>query len=949
MAETLSSSATRFELSEDQQLVVLLTGQMTLLAFSAFLIQTVGTALVITDFGSNSVPYVYIATSIVGSLFAAGYAALQRRWRLTTAAAVSILVFAVFVLVAWLGRVSFAWLWVSFALMISMALLYQLASIIVGGQAGQLLDIRQMKTIFPTVLSGFTIGVMSAAAAVSILPELIGGSVNLLLIAVASFALALLLLYLTVQRYGEKFPRPTTATKTKKEPTKPINQILRSRYVRVILAYQMLSTMGTYLVTFIYLNQLEVAFPQLDDLVGFIGNFNFVTMALSLLFLSLVAGRLFNRLGLRFGITANPFMIALILLLMVIAGPIWGLASGLFFWLAVSGRFFDILLSYGTTSSSVKAMYQALPADERPFVETAVEGIGVPVAMGFAGAIMLIFTLIPGLNLSHLIILTVIITTMWVLTGLAVYRDYRRVLVKTLSRRTLNKADFSLEDGSTLAVLETMLQSDKPHDVILALDLLTEANAPDLDNKLLTLLDHEGVDARIEALRRIETRKIVAALPRIKLLLAAEKDEAVLGTAVRALCALAEDDLVETAQPFLDDGTSASSVGAIVGLLRYGGISGVLAAGQQLTEWQASPDAEERRVAAEAIGEVGVANFYRPLIPLLQDEAATVRREALVASSKVHHPRLLPYVIDNLANPLTRSAAMSALVATGERLLPTVSKGLAGDESVDEADIIRMVRVCGQMKGQKVIDMLKPHIDHPDNDVQLAVLQALQLANYQATDAGEITEINRTMRGEVAHGLRTLLAKQELGQDAVYDAVHRALDHEYEEARERTFLLLSYIYDTRAILRAEEQLIHGNSASQALALETLDVTLTGEQKQMVFPLVDTKLTMEQQIKQLQAVFELAHLPSSERLVEMIADPEQEWTNGWTRACVLQAVGKLGLTELADAVEQTLAIEEHPVKETAVWTLLKLAPQRLSQHHERLIQDNNPVVRQLIAQ
>ncbi|MEM7113914.1 MAG: hypothetical protein AAF614_15875 [Chloroflexota bacterium] len=333
---------------------------------------------------------------------------------------------------------------------------------------------------------------------------------------------------------------------------------------------------------------------------------------------------------------------------------------------------------------------------------------------------------------------------------------------------------------------------------------------------------------------------------------------------------------------------------------------------------------------------------------MLQDRSPSVRREALVASSKVHHPRLLPYVIDNLANPLTRSAAMSALVATGERLLPVVTVALAGDSDHDEEDMIRMVRVCGQMKGMQVINRLKPHIDHPDNDVQLAVLQALQLADYHATDTTEIAEINRTMRGEVAHGLRVLLAKQELGQDAVYDAVHRALDHEYEEARERTFLLLSFIYDTRAILRAEEQLVHGNSASKALALETLDVTLTGEQKQMVFPLVDAKLTAEQQIKQLQAVFELEYLSLSERLVEMIADPEQEWTNGWTRACVLQAVGKLGLTELVDVVEEALTIEEHPVRETAVWALHALSPQHFKMHQDRLKLDDNPNVAKLVV-
>ncbi|MEM7113917.1 MAG: HEAT repeat domain-containing protein, partial [Chloroflexota bacterium] len=590
--------------------------------------------------------------------------------------------------------------------------------------------------------------------------------------------------------------------------------------------------------------------------------------------------------------------------------------------------------------------YQALPASDRGLVETTVEGIGVPVAFGLTGIFILIFNAIPGVTLTHIIWFTVLVCVLWTLAAFRAYGNYTGALVKSLNRRALSEEEMLLDDSSSLAVVEKLVQSDKLREVRLALDMLTQADHESLNGRLIDLLSHPDARVKMEALQRVEKRQVVEALPQVRAILQESKDVVVRGTAVRALCALAEDDLVETAQPFLADGTSATSVGAIVGLLRYGGISGVLAAGQQLTEWQASPEAEERRVAAEAIGEVGVANFYRPLIPLLQDRSPSVRREALVASSKVHHPRLLPYVIDNLANPLTRSAAMSALVATGERLLPTVNEALAGDKSVDEEDIIRMVRVCGQMKGQQVIDTLKPHIDHPDNDVQLAVLQALQLADYHATDETEIAEINRTMNGEVRHGLRVLLTRQDLGDDRVYDAIHRALDHEYDEARERTFLLLSFIYDTRAILRAEEQLLHGNSGSKALALETLDVTLTGEQKKRVFPLIDAKLSTEQRIKQLQTIFELEPMSLNERFTEMIADPDQEWTNGWTRACVLQAVGRQKLSELVDIVEEALKIEEHPVKETAVWALHALSPQRLKEHQVHLQQDNNPHVVQL---
>ncbi|MEM7119028.1 MAG: HEAT repeat domain-containing protein, partial [Chloroflexota bacterium] len=513
----------------------------------------------------------------------------------------------------------------------------------------------------------------------------------------------------------------------------------------------------------------------------------------------------------------------------------------------------------------------------------------------------------------------------------------------------LGEAELTLNDASSLATVEALVESKQLSSVRLGLDMLTDAEHPTLNEHLIRLLASDSSEIQREALGRIEKNPFSAALQPVQTLMESEDDAQVIGACIRTLCALDDDDLLNRVTPYLSDNLSETTIGAIVGLLRYGGISGVLAAGEHLTALEKSAEPTERQIVARIIGEVGVDNFYRPLIPLLQDENTAVRRAALISSSQVHHPRLLPYVIDNLANPLTRSAAMSALTATGQNLLPIIADALVDNLAHDEEDIIRMVRVCGQMKGQQVVNTLKPHIDHPDNDVQLAILQALQLADYHATNEEEIAEINKTMRGEVAHALRVLLAKQDLGEDAVYEAVHRSLDHEYEEARQRTFLLLCFIYDTRAILQAEERLMHGSRASQALALETLDVTLTSEQKQMVFPLVDSQMTTEQKIQQLQSVFDLQPLSLIERLTEIIRDPEQEWTNGWTRASVLYTVGKLKFLDLIDVVEEALVIEEHPIRETAVWALNALDPQRAQPHLTELCRDSNPSVGQLAAE
>lgn len=935
-------------LSYEQQIVALLIGQSVSFGLMlAFLISSVS-AIFLSAFGSERLPYVYIGVGVMASAAFYGLGELQRRWPLTRLTVTLVSSFVAFHLLGWSLMLLPDSAWVSAPLLALFQIFIPTGFVVMGSQAGRLLDVRQIKQQFPRVIMGFALGFMIGGWLVGLVLRIVANPIHLLFIAALFASSMLLFLMVLTRRFGPRLNQVAETKSSRSQPAKSLRQLLNKRFVQLIFLYQMLSAMGTLLVEFLLLVKANEIYPTAAEFAHFFGNFTGFLNLTDILFGLFLAGFLMNRYGMLLGLSGNPLVITILIGFIALTGAVGGLTGFFFFGLIAAARILDLTLTDGFTRSAINAAYQALPNNERITAQVGVEGIGVPIAFGLTGVLLLVFQALVGTAQMPVVLFTLVACILWTAAGLWVYRGYRQSLVQTLSRRALDKADFSLDDGSTLTVLENMLQSTKPHDVSLALDLLTEARYPQLDQRLIELLEHETAVIRNDALQRIEAQRLEAALPMVQAMLTQEKDEKVLGTAVRTLCALSDLSDFTHITPYLNDGLSETSIGAMVGLLRYGGIPGVLAAGQQLTTLEASANPADRQIVARVIGDVGIDSFFHPLLPLLQDPNSDVRRTALVAAAQVPHPRLLPYVIDNLANPLTRSAAMSALQATGQRLLPTVAAALAGEAAHREEALIRMVRVCGQIKGQQVIDTLKPHINHPDNDVQLAVLSALHLSGYRAMEAGETAVIRRTLRGEVGHGLRVLLAKQELGSDAVYAAVHRALDHEYEEARQRTFLLLSFIYDTQAILRAEEQLFHGNSASQALALETLDVTLTNEEKQMLFPLIDAKLTPEQRIKQLQTVFKPDHLPLRERLIEMIADPEKEWTNGWTRACVLQAVGKLGLTELAEVVEGALAIEEHPVRETAVWTLYTLAPHRLKRHQERLKQDSNPYVAKLAA-
>ncbi|RME44998.1 MAG: hypothetical protein D6791_11740, partial [Chloroflexi bacterium] len=179
-----------------------------------------------------------------------------------------------------------------------------------------------------------------------------------------------------------------------------------------------------------------------------------------------------------------------------------------------------------------------------------------------------------------------------------------------------------------------------------------------------------------------------------------------------------------------------------------------------------------------------------------------------------------------------------------------------------------------------------------------------------------------TIRGEIEHAARVLRAQVAVGDDEAVALLHQALEEELALARNRVFLLLSFLYEARPILRAEEQIANGDGNAQALALETLEVTLSGELKATVIALVDPKLTLEKRLAALGG--QAAASDRDFQLRAIIADPERVWTHGWTRACAIYAAGRLGLTALRDAIQSALKTEsEHPIPETARWALQQL--------------------------
>ena len=85
----------------------------------------------------------------------------------------------------------------------------------------------------------------------------------------------------------------------------------------------------------------------------------------------------------------------------VAAGP--GAAAFGLFVLAAVARLADIVATDGTTRTSVNASFQVVPIGDRLAVQAVVEGIGVPVAIGATGVVLLLMNVL-GLGIGAVIV-----------------------------------------------------------------------------------------------------------------------------------------------------------------------------------------------------------------------------------------------------------------------------------------------------------------------------------------------------------------------------------------------------------------------------------------------------------------------------------------------------------------------------------------------------------------
>lgn len=686
--------------------------------------------------------------------------------------------------------------------------------------ATSMLDQRKAKQTIGWVGSGGIVGGIVSGFGLKLAVPLIGTAnliyvyAGLQLLALAAVLALIRLCPNPAETFASAPPKTQPGTKKRMEGEGAGNSgLFRSvphlKYVAVMSAALTISLM---FVDFQFKSILRNTL-QNDQLAGFMGSFLGIAGLLALFVQLFVAGKLLTRFGVMTAILIFPaalFAGSLGVLIM----PALAMA------VVVKGS--DKVLGDTINSSVNQLVMFPVPPEWRNRAKSFLDGIVRNGAKGAAAVSLIVLS--PLLSVRQFSYVILLLLVLGMAAAIKVKGAYLKTLLSTLQKpgSRLSETEIDFMDPASLNMLAEALRSPDEHQVLYAWRILKGMNGFDLTAYLPDLLRHKSPEVAAEALRHIEEATPPALEAMLPPLLANAEPQ-VKAHALTALAAYAKDEHLDVITSYLDDEDIETKSGAIAGLIKHYGIEGMFRAVGTLKPLIESMDARERTAMASLFGRIGIRTFYKPLVPMLSDTSADVRRCAVLSAKALQVPELVPFLVPLLQSSETRRQAVEALAAYGEHtviplLEPYFSKA---DAPMHLPKVFEKIGTAGAC--QKLLS-LYPSSGAEMREKLLEALAGLK-ANIRPGDRKQVESyimLESESYGQFAHALAELR-----GHSSHADVADAAGQLQSAVVR-RMFRLLGLIHDARTIEAVYANWSEGDARQQANAAEVMDQLLQGE-------------------------------------------------------------------------------------------------------------------------
>jgi len=451
------------------------------------------------------------------------------------------------------------------------------------------------------------------------------------------------------------------------------------------------------------------------------------------------------------------------------------------------------------------------------------------------------------------------------------------------------------------------------------------------------LLAHEADEVRVAVLTHLGTTETLLHHAEVRELLRDAASQ-VRASATLALCAMRHGDAVVDVQPMLQDPDPHVRACAVAGLIKHGGLDGVLSCAEPLKRMLASPKGNDREYAAWILGEVGVQNFYQPIVPLFEDPSEQVRHAAIVAAGRLKSPKLITALIAQLGRPRLATVAVQALASFGPSIIECVTPLLENSRTPTRVRA-QVPRILARIPEHKSVDWLRDLLRDHETDVRAAAIQGLAtLSNRMPNVRLDMAAIAAAIRAESETYFNLLGQELDLALDDSVPLLRDALHHREAQCQARLFGLLSLKYPGETIDLVNRNLMSSQATTRANAIEVLDNLLPNDEKPYVIPLVE-EAPVDRKLKAGSDLFTLTRQSREACLTSLITSHDD-----WLQICAATAIAAWRVPNLEAHVKELLASDNPVCRETAIHALKELgAGAYLRAQADLLVADTAPAV------
>jgi len=537
--------------------------------------------------------------------------------------------------------------------------------------------------------------------------------------------------------------------------------------------------------------------PQFDKegIASFLGFFfwtsNLLVLALTLLF----TNRFIRSVGIGLALASSGVVIGVGSAVYFVSAV--G-ASFPLFWVIAVTAFAERTTSYAFAKPATQMVYMPLHAAGGERAKTIIDGVVYRIATGVVSVLLLLAA--PDLTSQFRLSLPALLAcTVVVYLGTRVGPGYREALFDALRSRRIGATlarylGDGLQGGAEQLVVD-QLDSERPRDVLRALDMAREMEVPLPANRLEELALHpdEAVAKAALAVMDALDQKLSAA--QIERLLAPSRPPAVLRALLGRLDDRPSAEAAALVRPLVDHEDPGVAAAACVYRIRAAG----------------AVDAFDAEVAGKTAsvrltGMTRAGAFARELPELLRHPKPDVRRDAIAHMGELGLEIFIPPLIACLDAADARRGACEALLPFGDRAVARLAEHFDGDDlgATGKAAAVAVVERMGTAAAVRVLVDVASVGTTPLRDQAVAALW--RLAADPDAPRPEPSCLDSCIRAELDH--LELLSRVELSmQLALTGGGRRGLFFAAEvtslqvAGERRLFRLLSLVYD-REVLRS---------------------------------------------------------------------------------------------------------------------------------------------------